>query len=142
MIVISAAGMLTGGRILHHLKSRLGEAKNVLLFVGHQVEETKGRLLLNGMRTIRIHHETLTVKAEIAQIQALSAHADSDEMIKWINNLPQKPQYIFLNHGEKTALKSLKYRLENECEIPTHIPFSGQTMTLGKKIQVEQKKGI
>lgn len=114
MIVISAAGMLTGGRILHHLKVRLPDSANIILFVGFQANGTKGRLLQNGMDSIRIHHEEIEVNAEIMTLEGISAHADSKETIEWVKHFKGSLKRIFLNHGERDPLKALKYRLEHE----------------------------
>lgn len=122
MIVVSAAGMLTGGRILHHLKRRLPHPENTVIFVGYQVEETKGRLLKQGLPTIRIHKEDIMVEAEITSISSLSAHADSSELVKWVQRLPKKPKHIFLNHGEPAASKALQYRLKSELQVDVSIP--------------------
>lgn len=116
-IVISAAGMLTGGRIMHHLKSKLPDPKSGVLFVGYQVEGTKGHLLKNGLTDIRIHHQKVIVEAEIFSSESLSAHGDSNDIINWINGLNKKPNKIYLNHGEKSALEALQYRIKYELKI-------------------------
>ncbi len=116
-IVISAAGMLTGGRILHHLKAKLSDEKSGVLFVGYQAQGTKGLLLKNGLRRIRIHHKDVDVEAEIFNIESMSAHADSDEIINFINRMARKPRKTFLNHGEENSLNSLRYRIQNELHI-------------------------
>jgi metallo-beta-lactamase family protein len=110
-IVISAGGMITGGRILHHLKSHLPDKKSGVLFVGYQASGTKGLLLKNGMRDIRIHHQKIKVEAEIFSIDSLSAHADSEDLLSFTNQIVPKPIKIFLNHGEPNALEALKYSL-------------------------------
>lgn len=120
-IVISAAGMLTGGRVMHHLKSKLPDPQSGVLFVGYQVEQTKGYLLKNGLNSIRIHHQMVEVNAEIFSIDSLSAHADSQDIIEWVRGFSRKPKRIFLNHGEKNALEALKYRLVYELNIPNVI---------------------
>ncbi len=112
-IVISAAGMLTGGRVLHHLKAKLPDEKSAVLFVGFQAEGTKGRLLRHGLRKVRIHHQPIDVEAEILSIDTLSAHADSDDLMAWLVQLPE-PRRIFLNHGERLALEALQYRIKTE----------------------------
>lgn len=86
-IVISAAGMLTGGRILHHLKARLPHANNGVLFCGYQAAETKGRLLQNGIEKLRIHHQEVNVEACIYSLDAISAHADQDELVQWLSEI-------------------------------------------------------
>ncbi len=130
MIVISAAGMLTGGRILHHLKARLPYENNIVLFVGFQSEETKGRLLQNGFPKIRIHHQEVEVNAKIVSIDGLSAHADTEDLIQWVKNIEKAPKRIFLNHGEEPALNALKYRLEAELGIHTVIPSMNEVFEI------------
>jgi len=124
-IDISAAGMLTGGRILHHLKARLPDPRNSLVFVGYQAEETKGRLLQKGLPKIRIHKEVVDVEAKIYTISSLSAHADSQQIIDWVESIEKKPRKIFLNHGELPALNSLKYRLQTELDLQVQIAEEG-----------------
>lgn len=130
MIIISAAGMLTGGRILYHLKERLPDPKNRVLFVGYQAEETKGRLLQEGLRTIRIHKENILVRAKIESMQSLSAHADSDQLLSWVQKMEKKPKRVFLNHGEKSGLRALAYRLQNELSLEVIIPEPQQSFTI------------
>lgn len=110
-IVISAAGMLTGGRVMHHLKAKLPDAKSAVLFVGYQAAGTKGLLLKNGLREIRIHHEKINVEAEIVSVDSLSAHADNEDLNRFVVNFKNKPEKVFLNHGEPNALESLRYSL-------------------------------
>lgn len=131
MIIISAAGMLTGGRVLHHLKFRLPHKANAVLFVGFQAHGTKGRLLLNGMDRIQIHHKEVMVNAEIRSLEGLSAHADSKETVEWLKGFTRLPGKIFLNHGERDPLKALKYRIENELGINNvEIPHIGDEFVL------------
>ncbi len=122
MVVVSAAGMLSGGRVLHHLKARLPKAENAVLFVGWQAEETKGRLLKQGLPKIRIHHQEVDVEAEIAAIDSLSAHGDTQDIIEWIKGIEKGPKKVFLNHGEESALNTLGYRLKYELGLNISIP--------------------
>ncbi|MCX6118294.1 MAG: MBL fold metallo-hydrolase [Proteobacteria bacterium] len=111
MIVISAAGMLNGGRILHHLKSRLPHEKNTILFCGFQAEGTKGRFLqdnANNLEFLRIHHEEVPVEAEIATMASLSAHGDYADIGAWIEKMQKKPHLVFLNHGDIKSLEAMK----------------------------------
>lgn len=110
-IVISAAGMLTGGRVMHHLKAKLPDEKSAVLFVGYQAAGTKGLLLKNGLKEIRIHHEKVNVNAEIVSADSLSAHADIEDLNRFVAGFTKKPVKIFLNHGEPNALESLRYSL-------------------------------
>lgn len=129
-IVISASGMLQGGRVLHHLRTKLPGEKNGVLFVGFQAEGTKGRLLKNGLRTLRLHHMNIDVEAEIFSIESLSAHADSNEMIKWCSHIQKPPQKTFIVHGELAASRAQYYRLGNELGWSCVIPAPGQEFVL------------
>lgn len=131
VIIISAAGMLTGGRVLHHLKARLPHKANAVLFVGFQAHGTKGRLLLNGMDRIQIHREEVMVNAEIRSVEGLSAHADSKEIMNWLSGFSKLPERIFLNHGERDSLNALKFRIQNELKIEdVQIPYLGEETLL------------
>ena len=134
-IVISAAGMLTGGRILHHLKAKLPDERSAVLFVGYQPEGTKGRLLRNGLSTIRIHHQLIQVEAEVLALDSLSAHADSDDTLEWLSHFKRAPKEVFLNHGESSGLEALKYRIQTELgwkarvvEMSEEIALNGDIM--------------
>lgn len=116
-IILSAAGMLTGGRVLHHLKKRLPDRRNGVIFVGYQVEETKGRVLENGVESLRIHHQEVPVRASIFSLQGLSAHADFMDTLDWLKHFKRLPRLIFLNHGELPAARYLKDLIE--AEFPT-----------------------
>lgn len=110
LIVISASGMLSGGRILHHLKSRLPNPKNTVLFVGYQAEGSKGRYLIDHGKNegrLRIFHEEIPVEAEIRSLENLSAHADQQDLLQWVSRIHRKPARIFLNHGTETSTESL-----------------------------------
>lgn len=111
-LVISAAGMLTGGRILHHLKARLPDPKNTVLFTGYQAEGTKGRYLQeNPSGTIRIHHQEIEIAAEVKTLDCLSSHADHQDMEDWLAKSAQLPTGIILNHGQPNAQHALRKSL-------------------------------
>lgn len=129
-IVISASGMLQGGRVLHHLRTKLPDENSGVLFVGYQGEGTKGRLLKNGLRTIRIHHLNVEVNAEIFTIDSLSAHADSDELVRWMKGFVKKPERVFLVHGEESSVRALYYRVTNELGWDCEIPAAGEEFIL------------
>lgn len=129
-IVISASGMLNGGRVLHHLKAKLPHAKNGVLFVGYQVPGSKGDLLKNRLGKIRIHRQLIDVEAEIFMMSSLSAHADSDEILKWCEGFRVPPKKTFVVHGEDLARESLAYRLQFELGWPVEIPTANQTVSL------------
>lgn len=122
MIIITASGMLTGGRVMHHLKARLPDQRNGVLFVGFQALNTKGRLLQQGLNKIRIHHEEIPVEAEIFTIEGLSAHADYEDIIHWLKKLKTAPKKIFLNHGETNALAEMSKHIKENFNWETLIP--------------------
>lgn len=129
-IILSASGMLQGGRVLHHLKNKLPDSKNGVLFVGFQGAGTKGRLLQSGIPIIRLHHQQIKVQAEIFILDGYSAHADSDALVNWVTGFKKRPQTLFLNHGEPLAQNALAYRIFQELGISCQIPERDQTVEL------------
>lgn len=130
MIIISASGMLTGGRVMHHLKKRITDAKNGILLAGFQAEETKGRLLQEGLKVLRIHHEEYPVLAEILHLPGLSAHADQEDLLSWVSNLARPPKCILVNHGEEHASLELSKKIKERFGYTTIVPEANQTITL------------
>lgn len=129
MVIVASSGMATGGRVVHHLLHRLGDARNSILFVGFQAGGTRGRALVDGAETVAIHGHTVWVKARIHQLQGLSAHADRDELLRWCRDLPGVPQRVFLNHGEDPARKALRVSIADELGwAPPHLPLTGETV--------------
>ncbi|MEO6213383.1 MAG: MBL fold metallo-hydrolase [Vicinamibacterales bacterium] len=121
-IVISASGMATGGRVLHHLKAALPEARNTVLFAGFQAEGTRGRQLVNGEPTVKIHGQMIPVRAKIAKIDSMSAHADSKEILHWLRGFQAPPKLTFLVHGEANAMQALKATITTDLGWKTHAP--------------------
>jgi len=125
MILISASGMATGGRVLHHLKVFLPEQKNLILFTGYQAKGTRGDRLVNGETEIKIHGQMIPVHAQIEQLHNLSAHADYKEILSWLHHLQKVPAKVFITHGETEAANGLKEHIENElkwnCVIPEYL---------------------
>ncbi len=113
MIVISASGMATGGRILHHLRRFLPEEKNTVLFVGYQAAGTRGRSLLDGVDEVKLHGQYVPVRARVAQVEALSAHADYGEMLEWLTASKLSPQQVFVTHGEPAAADAFRRRVHD-----------------------------
>ncbi len=111
MIIISAAGMATGGRVLHHLKRRLPDPETTVLFVGYQAVGTRGRRLLEGEQSVRIHGVNVPVRARIGQIYGFSAHADYGEVDAWLSHFGRPPKRTFLVHGEPSSLDAARARL-------------------------------
>jgi len=124
-IVISASGMATGGRILHHLRKRLPDERNTVIFVGFQAEGTRGRRLLDGENEIKIFGEFVPVRAKIERLDNLSAHADSREILRWLGGFKRAPKTVFLVHGEPKAQEVLKQKIVEKfgwhVEIPDYL---------------------
>lgn len=121
-IIISASGMATGGRILHHLYHRLPNEQDSIIFVGYQAEGTRGRRLLEGEETSRMYGMEIPVKAKIHYIEGLSAHADQEELMEWAEGFVSKPKMTFMIHGEKEASEALSEKLKEELEWNTIVP--------------------
>jgi metallo-beta-lactamase family protein len=123
-IVISSSGMATGGRVLHHLAAGLPDRRNTVLFVGYQAEGTRGRTLLDGARSVKIHGAAVPVAARIARVDSMSAHADATELTSWLRTFPKPPQTTYLVHGEAHAQDTLQTQIRGvlgwRVEIPTH----------------------
>jgi metallo-beta-lactamase family protein len=121
-IIISASGMATGGRILHHLAKRLPDSRSAVLIVGFQAEGTRGRALLENAKMLRIHGEFVPVRAEIIELGQLSAHADRGEIVRWLSGLTAPPRQTFLVHGEASGLQSLRGTIETKWQWRVTIP--------------------
>jgi metallo-beta-lactamase family protein len=124
-IIISANGMCTGGRILHHLAHNLGRPDSTILFVGFQAEGTLGRMLIDGARKVRIMGKEFDVRARIESIDAYSAHADRREILDWLKSFEIFPVKIFLCHGEPLATRALGEMIKTEFETKVFIPITG-----------------
>jgi len=123
-IIISASGMATGGRVLHHLANRLPDPRTTVLLVGYQAAGTRGWSLQNGARTLRMFGREVEVKARVTSIGGFSAHADEAEIERWLATFPRKPGRTFLVHGEPTALQAALARMQRlgwPAEIPAHL---------------------
>jgi metallo-beta-lactamase family protein len=128
-VIVASSGMATGGRVVHHLKRRLGDERTAVIFVGYQAGGTRGQALIAGARSVAIHGDRIPVRAEISSLHGLSAHADQDELVQWCRALPGPPQRIFLNHGEDPARKALAATLVEEAGWPRpHLPWNRETV--------------
>ncbi len=121
-IILAASGMATGGRVVHHLKVFSGDERNTILFSGFQAGGTRGASMVAGARTVRIHGESVVVRAEVAQLQSASAHADADELIAWLRQLPAAPRQVFVTHGEPLASDALRQRIEADLGWQVSVP--------------------
>lgn len=124
-IIISASGMLDGGRVLHHLKFFLSDPRNAVLLTGYQAAGTRGEALLHGKKALKIHGEMVPVNAEIIELHNLSAHADYAEILNWLENFKQAPRKVFITHGELGSATSLKNKIEEKfgwtCVVPDYL---------------------
>ncbi|WP_192350788.1 MBL fold metallo-hydrolase RNA specificity domain-containing protein [Algoriphagus sp. Y33] len=121
-IIISASGMATGGRVLHHLFHHLPREKNGVIFVGYQAEGTRGRRLVDGEPTVRIYGLDVQVKAKIYSVEGLSAHADQNELMEWAEGFSENPKLAFIIHGEEDSASALSQKLKQELGWNTVIP--------------------
>jgi len=129
-VIISASGMATGGRILHHLKHYASDYRNTLLFTGFQAAGTRGRAIVEGARQVKIHGDYVTVAAQVENLDARSAHADADEIMGWLRGLKKAPLTTFVTHGEPEASKALAKRIETELGWQCVIPELGMEVSL------------
>ncbi len=125
-VVISASGMATGGRILHHLKTFAPDPRNTIMVTGYQVPGTRGRSIAAGERYVKIHGEWVPINAQVANLQMLSAHADADELIRWAGGFAKPPRRVFVVHGEPQAADTLRRRLDHELGWEATVPRVNQ----------------
>ncbi|MFS4459102.1 MBL fold metallo-hydrolase RNA specificity domain-containing protein [Bdellovibrio sp. HCB2-146] len=130
MVIIAASGMLTGGRVLYHLESFGGDPKNIILLAGFQGAGTRGWALANGCTELKVHGQYIPIKAKVVQSDAFSAHADQKELLAWLAQAAQKPQQVFLVHGEPSASAELANRIRDHLGIPVTVPKLNQTILL------------
>jgi metallo-beta-lactamase family protein len=131
-IVISASGMATGGRVLHHLAATLPDPKNTVLFVGYQAAGTRGRRLCDGEKTLKMLGRIVPVAARIERIDSMSAHADAGEIMRWLGGFTRPPRMTYLVHGEPIALDALAARIAREKSWPVHVAQYHETVELGE----------
>jgi metallo-beta-lactamase family protein len=123
-VIISASGMATGGRVLHHLKRYAPDPRSIILFAGYQAGGTRGASLVGGAESVKIHGEYVRVRAEVANLDMLSAHADVEEIMRWLGNFRRPPGTCFITHGEPAASDALRRRIEEtlgwRCVVPEY----------------------
>jgi metallo-beta-lactamase family protein len=130
MIVLSASGMATGGRILHHLRRFLPDPANTVLFVGYQAAGTRGQALVEGTDEIKLFGQYVPVKARVAALEGLSAHADYAELLEWLSPAKLSPRRVFVTHGEPAAADAFRRRLHDAFDWDTVVPDDGSSWTL------------
>lgn len=131
MILISASGMITGGRILHHLRAYGPDARNAVVLTGFQAGGTRGAALLGGARSLRIFGEDVPIRAEVASIETMSAHPDADQIMAWLRTAPAAPTMTFVTHGEPAASDALRARIKHELGWKVRVPDHGETVDVG-----------
>jgi metallo-beta-lactamase family protein len=113
-IIISASGMVSGGRVLHHLAQRLPDARNAVILAGFQAQGTRGRALQEGAKTLRLFGQQVAVSAEIVELGQFSAHAGKSELLRWLTGLPAPPKQTYLTHGEPEAAQALQGAIQEK----------------------------
>lgn len=129
-IIISASGMATGGRVLHHIKALAANPRNIILFAGYQAAGTRGATLVSGIKEIKIHGQYIRVEAQVLKLDSLSAHADSEELLAWLKTAPRLPQKVFVTHGEPEAADSLRRMIQDRVGCQAMVPELGQEVEL------------
>ena len=130
MVIISASGMATGGRVLHHLKQRLPNLDTTVLFAGYQAEGTRGRLLQDGAKEVKLLGEVVPVRAQIKVIDGFSAHADQGEILRWLGTFKQAPRMTYIVHGEPPAAAALADSIRERLKWKVEIAKYQQKVTL------------
>ena len=141
-VIISASGMCDAGRIKHHLKHNLWEARNTILFVGYQAVGTLGRALLEGASDVKLFGEPIHVAAHICQMPGISGHADVNGLLDWAKAYEEKPQKVFVTHGEDTVTEIFARRLKDDLGYDTMAPFSGTVYDLADNVCIYEAKGV
>jgi metallo-beta-lactamase family protein len=122
MVVIAASGMATGGRVVHHIKAFAPDPRNTILFSGFQAGGTRGATILSGAESVKIHGEYVPIRAEVAVISNLSAHADYAEILDWLRGFERPPRETFITHGEPVAADALRHRIEEQLRWRARVP--------------------
>src|SRR5690606_22248432 len=129
-IILSASGMATGGRVLHHIRSIADDPRNLILFAGYQAGGTRGADLVAGNRRLKMHGEYVDIRCEVAQLDNASAHADASGLIAWLKAIPTPPRRVFVVHGEPSASDTLRRRIGDELGFEAEVPEHTQKVEL------------
>ncbi len=142
-VIIAASGMCEAGRIRHHLKHNLWRRDSIILFVGYQAAGTLGRLIMDGIESVKLFGEEITINSEIRFLDGKSGHADKGCLLDWINHFEQKPQTVFVNHGEDSSMKSFADCLRNQHSFGNVLaPYSGTVYDLAKDVMIYEAKPV
>lgn len=129
-VIIASGGMCDGGRIRHHLKHTIWDARNLILFAGYQANGTLGRIIYDGAKHVKIFGEEMEVKADVALLHGVSGHADQAGLLRWAEQFERKPRRVFVNHGDDGACETLVSLLAERLGIPVSAPWSGSSFDL------------
>ena len=130
MVILSASGMATGGRVLHHLARHAGDRRNMVIITGHQAPGTRGARIASGEKSIRIYGQEVEIHAEVVQLTSASAHADANQTLAWLRSMEQAPQQVFVVHGEMQAADMLRQRIAHELRWHATVPEHGSTLNV------------
>jgi metallo-beta-lactamase family protein len=128
MIIMTASGMLTGGRVLHHLRQVGPDHRSTILLPGFQAAGTRGQSLLDGARSLRVFGEDVPIRAKVVHLESLSAHADADGILSWLKSAPEPPAGVSVVHGEPPAADTLRRRIEHELGWSANVPAVRDTV--------------
>ncbi len=129
-IVVSASGMATGGRVVHHLAHQLPDPRNCVVLTGYQAVGTRGRQLLDGARQVKMHGRYVPVRAEVVDVPYFSVHADADDIVGWLGRAPEPPEIVYVVHGEPSASAALAGRIREDLDWPAVVPRLGERVRL------------
>jgi metallo-beta-lactamase family protein len=127
MVILSASGMATGGRVLHHLAHYAGNHRNMIILTGYQAPGTRGATLASGAKSVRIHGRDVDVNAEVVQLVSASAHADANQLLAWLRTMPQAPDQVYVVHGDAGPADMMRSRIKHELGWRAVVPEHGST---------------
>jgi metallo-beta-lactamase family protein len=129
-VIISASGMATGGRVLHHLKNLAPDPRNHLVFAGFQVGGSRGARIVGGEPQVKIHGEMVSIRAQVSQLEGFSGHADADGLMAWLGTLSRPPRQTFVVHGEPDAADTLRFRIQDALGWRVRVPQHGEQVSV------------
>jgi metallo-beta-lactamase family protein len=132
-VIVAGSGMATGGRVVHHIAAFGPHAQNTIVLAGFQAGGTRGAAILNGAKEVKIHGVYVPIRAEVASLSNLSAHADADEIMDWLKPLQKAPKQTFVTHGEPTAADALRRRIQDELGWNASVPDYMESVELTRR---------
>jgi metallo-beta-lactamase family protein len=139
MVIISASGMATGGRILHHLKALAPDSRNTILLAGFQAAGTRGDALARGVDSLKMHGVRVPVRARVRQLDVLSAHADQNGIIDWLAQTARPPKEVFVTHGEPVPADTIRQLTQERLGFSARVPDLGESVELGSSGKISKK---